>query len=655
MHLACYNHFLLLPSSAKDSELLELLKKTGRKAETALIGGRWNQPSHYLYQDESEREQPEYKKLGIRPLALGVLKDYLQTGWDSASRAEHLKNVLKLGAAAKEYRWVLFRDAVDLMPDSELEPLIPEILKALENWPDEERYMPPHWIERIHQGIPDIRYQLASYLQIKDQDCLKNCLTHSQLFSHIRLLRPNHCSLGPAHAQQLADCPHLSNVQHLDLMYNQIGALGLSSLAQSPYLSKLQKLDIRHNMVGIGGITALIEAPWFANLTHLNVEHNELKIEGLKVLLEAPNLGALQELDISYNGLKSPTGKLIAGCTKLAGLKKLVLKYNDIKTGASALAKAKFQQLQHLDFGANEIGDKGVVALMRAPWIQSLEVLEIEGNYHKPLISDVGAQAIAAAPLSRLRVLNLEKNVIEGPGLQALVGSPNLSGLQELILGWNSLSAASLENLAKTIPAFTLKKLKLASFSVQGHPGIWQLPLFSGLQELDFPFAAMDAEDARALASSQTLSSLHTLNLMDSPIGDAGLACLIGPSALTSLKKLHLSYNTAPWGFSALPPSVRFPLALSPPPDSPALPEAPAAPDPPAIFWLPASPSPAAPPLPPPARLPLASRSASPPALPLNAPLLQKEAPILEKAPCSCFLLTHSTSSLKHSLSLTNA
>ncbi|MCZ2342444.1 MAG: hypothetical protein LC104_11700 [Bacteroidales bacterium] len=58
--------------------------------------------------------------------------------------------------------------------------------------------------------------------------------------------------------EEVAACPHLRLVEHLDLTGNRIGPAGLQSLLASPWLGNLRRLDLERNDLGEAGAECLL-------------------------------------------------------------------------------------------------------------------------------------------------------------------------------------------------------------------------------------------------------------------------------------------------------------------------------------------------------------------------------------------------------------
>lgn len=58
--------------------------------------------------------------------------------------------------------------------------------------------------------------------------------------------------------KEVAACPHLAQLEHLDLTGNRIGSTGLQQLLASPWLENLRRLDLECNDIGDVGAECLL-------------------------------------------------------------------------------------------------------------------------------------------------------------------------------------------------------------------------------------------------------------------------------------------------------------------------------------------------------------------------------------------------------------
>lgn len=73
---------------------------------------------------------------------------------------------------------------------------------------------------------------------------------------------------------ELANCPHLSRIESLNLWGNHIEAEGVRQLVKSPFLTQLRHLNLRRNSLDAEAIRELQTAPWFPQLDNVDLTEN---------------------------------------------------------------------------------------------------------------------------------------------------------------------------------------------------------------------------------------------------------------------------------------------------------------------------------------------------------------------------------------------
>ncbi len=73
---------------------------------------------------------------------------------------------------------------------------------------------------------------------------------------------------------ELANCPHLSRIESLNLWGNHIEAEGVRQLVTSPFLTRLRHLNLRRNSLDAEAIRELQTAPWFPQLENVDLTEN---------------------------------------------------------------------------------------------------------------------------------------------------------------------------------------------------------------------------------------------------------------------------------------------------------------------------------------------------------------------------------------------
>jgi hypothetical protein len=150
---------------------------------------------------------------------------------------------------------------------------------------------------------------------------------------------------------------------------------------------------------------------------------HEWKLSGKEVaaLAETSNLSRLRRLDLARCQFTAGLGRLLESAA-LGQLRELNLD-GAVKRVAAAGA------FRTLLLNSNDLGDGGLVALLKSPLVARLESLSLAEN----AISDSGAKAIAeCAALKGLKHLELGQNPITNAAAQALLTSPHLGRLRWL-------------------------------------------------------------------------------------------------------------------------------------------------------------------------------------------------------------------------------
>jgi internalin A len=140
-----------------------------------------------------------------------------------------------------------------------------------------------------------------------------------------------------------ADYSCLSNLQELNLSYNQI-----SSIKNLEKLKFLSKLELQKNR--------LTSTKWLEKLStlkELNLWYNEISD-----LMWLSNLSNLQQLELQHNQISD-----ISRISKLVNLETLKLEYNQISDVNQLGFVVKLKNLKRLSIGENKLPEDKVVML----------------------------------------------------------------------------------------------------------------------------------------------------------------------------------------------------------------------------------------------------------------------------------------------------
>ncbi len=196
-------------------------------------------------------------------------------------------------------------------------------------------------------------------------------------------------------------------------LYERMQALLQAALGRSEHLSRLENLYLglgqpTGNKIRADGATGLAHAVFLPVLVELDLDFNLITDEGLNALVDARRTRKLQYLHLQGNELTDVSGVPLGASPMMETLVALDLRANRLgPASAEALARANPPRLTTLWLSANPIGDEGVRALARSPWMAQLRELNLDGTG----MSDAGAEALLQSPhVDSIRKLICLKN-----------------------------------------------------------------------------------------------------------------------------------------------------------------------------------------------------------------------------------------------------
>lgn len=389
--------------------------------------------------------------------------------------------------------------------------VLPYAQELLSSWPPSLFRPAPHkWWSMsspLHSTQSSAALPLANGLSFnratldpaKLRAIVELCTRHR--FTHLDL---SDSKLGVAGAKALAAMPQLQQLQALYVAKNQLGAQGASALAQSPHLQTLERLDLSENMLQLAGLEAILAPGVWPGLKHLELYRNELGDAGITRLAQQPRFNQLTSLGLGLNYL----------CYQ---------GYQSLSALLQRPARVDGVELRHLDLRANRLGDVG--ALMLAD----------------------------ASRLHRLKTLGLRYTFISAQGVNALMCSEQLTQLESLDLGSNTIDPFELQPMSWALPA--LKRLSLSRIPLedQGFIRLLNMAAFDDLERLNLDEAKLTSASVQALAQRAALGRLRALSLDGNPIDDAGAFAIARSEHLGSLRHLTLrATRISPEGVAAL-------------------------------------------------------------------------------------------------------
>lgn len=262
-------------------------------------------------------------------------------------------------------------------------------------------------------------------------------------------------AFGNAGLGALARAPRLAQVEALDVDTCELESLAVIELAKSPMWQTLRWLDLSRNPLGIAGARALCEAPPPPHLASLRIADADLDAAAANVLGKLGWLAQLVELDLSGNRITTSAAVLRNFAPER--LRSLGLAATGLERSEAAVLARFWPHLVRLAIGHNTIGDAGIerfAVMKEAPRLQSLAMNECQ-------LTDDGLELLARARCPRLRELSLHGNAFGARGLAAMLRAPLVSRLEVLDLSRCDLDGAAIDAIARaSLPRLVHLKLR---------------------------------------------------------------------------------------------------------------------------------------------------------------------------------------------------
>jgi uncharacterized protein (TIGR02996 family) len=336
-------------------------------------------------------------------------------------------------------------------------------------------------------------------------------------------------------------------------------------------------------------VEKLARCPALARVSRLDLDFNKLGVGRLETLLKSRHLKNLTHLDLSNNALTSGAGAVLARAKNLSSLAHLTLDNNHLGVvGWAGLAEAPWLgQVQTLNLKGCEINAEGLRKLAESPGAAGLRRLNLTYNR---MLGNAALEALAGSPhLSGLTSLVLRhcyppntggvvtEHHFGERGLRALVQSPHLQRLVELKLADNwsvGHELAGLADATRPLPALTALDLTNCGLPARGPTrrarrahrrqgevfiAFIRSPFVSRLTRLTVAHNEISGEALEALISSPALANVHELDMSRYCIDRAGAVTLAEKLDLPALRHLDLSGNEpGDRGVAALAASPRL-------------------------------------------------------------------------------------------------
>ena len=233
----------------------------------------------------------------------------------------------------------------------------------------------------------------------------------------------------------LACSSQVNQVRVLDLGDNQIGDEALKILSESNQLLKLEVLKLGVNFITDEGIKkwANSSSSTLKNIKSLILSDNKLTDDSLVDFVNSSNFMQLESLDIGWMEAGNKTAMAIGISKTLPCLKQLNLErsYVDAEGIRSLIGGKIAENLEELNIAANKFGDAGASLIAGTSNLKKLRVLNLSQN----TIGDDGAKAIGmSTQLSGLTHLYMGRNAFGSEGAKAIHQTKTLTQLKTLIL-----------------------------------------------------------------------------------------------------------------------------------------------------------------------------------------------------------------------------
>lgn len=202
------------------------------------------------------------------------------------------------------------------------------------------------------------------------------------------------------------------------------------------------------------------QMPELANVIELHLEDCVLKDKGATDLALTSYLINLKVLTLRHNDI-TPTGfEVLFTSMEFRDLQALVVRYNDVGTdGARVLAKQGMPCLRTLDLMGTQLGDEGMVELLKARFCRRLHSLNVSYNM---LTDRWVAPGLATGQFEALTHLDLSRNVLTPDGVCAFLAAASMPCLQELFLSRVHVGNKGARVLARSTLTSGLRRLDLS-------------------------------------------------------------------------------------------------------------------------------------------------------------------------------------------------
>lgn len=259
--------------------------------------------------------------------------------------------------------------------------------------------------------------------------------------SALRTLDASGLSLGDSGAVALGEVLP-GSLEHLSLREDRIGGAGIAALLRCPSLVKLELGSWSPSKIpGSGPLSPFPRSEPSSRLTDLRCDHLPLGEDSAVALIGAcPSLERLSMCGAGLGWLASA-----ALCANAASFVSLRIGENPLGAdGVRQIAGGRWERLETLSLSQTRATDEGLTALCQA-YLPCLRELFLDGC----ALGDTSVCQLASSPVTRRLVrLLLGRNSLTAASVEALVASPYLGHLEMIDIGNNAIDAAGMDALA---------------------------------------------------------------------------------------------------------------------------------------------------------------------------------------------------------------
>ena len=181
-------------------------------------------------------------------------------------------------------------------------------------------------------------------------------------------------------------------------------------------------------------------------VTELMMDRPGLRSHALNVLFKSENINNLRRLSVTSSELDPSTARAIRDCPHLGNLRGLDLSHNAIKDEGVAYLAQFPGQLQSLALRRVGLTNQGIQALVDSTLVEGLEQLDLNFN-------DLGDEAVAllaeCESLTNLTNLEISDCRLSAKGVKSLCESKHLSHLKRLDLRSNDIAEGGVSMISE--------------------------------------------------------------------------------------------------------------------------------------------------------------------------------------------------------------